>query len=251
MKTYTYRLLITFSLLFCGSACFAQSNGAGDWRSLKIDRVNVFSEQHPADPGTTEADPIVSSAGWAIKCNPIILSRGELPVYVEHRLSKNFSLEAALGVTFEDFFKESVLQGKPLFQKDPNVDKLSGITGKLAFRYYPRHNALSDLYVSPEIDFKNYRKDVNGVYMGSDGRYTSGKLRDKQDYVDFKAIIGFQNTDEFNSDFYTDWYLGIGLRLGAEDNVVADELNAAVIKINHADVLSPVIAVGVKIGLGF
>jgi hypothetical protein len=251
MKTCPYRLLAFSILLFWGSGILAQSNGAGDWRSMKIDRVNVFSDQHAPEVSAADSDPVVSSASWAIKANPIVLFRGEVPVYIERRLNRNFSMEAALGVTFEDFFKESVLQGKSIFQKDPNVDKLSGVTSKLALRYYPRHNALSDLYISPEIDFKNYRKDVSGVYMGADGRYTSGKLRDKQAYADFKAIVGFQNTDEFNSDFYTDWYLGVGLRLGAEDNVVTDELNATVIKVKHADILSPVITVGVKIGLGF
>jgi hypothetical protein len=251
MKTYSKPVVLISLLLLCGGLIPAQTNGAGDWRSLKVDKVNVFGDQQPAQPAVSVVEPVTNSLSWAIKCNPTVLFRGELPVYFERRLNKSFSMEAAVGVTFEDFLKESVIQGKSIFQKDPNVDKLSGITSKLALRYFPRHNAFSDLYVSPEVDFKNYRKDVSGVYMGADNRYTSGKLRDKQVYVDFKAILGFQNTDEFNNEFYTDWYVGIGLRVGTEDNVVADELNANVIQSKHVNVLTPVLTVGVKIGLGF
>ncbi len=246
------KLMFFLVLLLPGGGILrSQTSGEGAVRKPKIDKVNVFGETPADERHDTVINRVATGAFWAVKCNPVVLFRGEVPVYLERRLSRIFSLEAALGMTFEDFFKTSVVQGKPLFPKDPNVNYLSGFTGKLSFRYFPRGGALSGLYISPEIDFKNYRKDVSGVYLGSDARYASGKLRDQQNYMDLKALVGFQKTDEISHDFYFDWYLGAGLRAGYEDNVVADEKNANVIKVNHSDVLSPLITLGVKIGLGF
>jgi hypothetical protein len=238
------------SFLFLnGQILLAQTNSTAD--SMRLEHVDVFST------GTDLAGRLPRSSRpevmtrWILKCNPVALGRGQLPVYVERRIHAKYSLEAALGITFEDYFKSIFLQGKQAFQKDPKETHLSGITAKLALRYFPRGTALSGLYFSPEMDWTNYRKDIQGVYLQTDNTYANGSLRDQQKYIDFKALLGYQTLESGDSDISMDWYVGIGLRAGEENNVVLDERNANVIKLSHGTVYSPVIAIGIKLGLGF
>jgi hypothetical protein len=73
---------------------------------------------------------------------------------------------------------------------------------------------------------------------------------DQQKYYDIKALAGWQNVNTLENDFSFDWYVGIGLRVGHEDNVGPDQDNASVIKINSVQVISPLFTVGIKVGLG-
>ncbi|HEV7231294.1 MAG TPA: hypothetical protein VGO45_08200 [Bacteroidia bacterium] len=245
MKSLT-ALSVVFLLLSGDSPSLYSQNGSSGY-----ERVNVFGEQHISSqsrkPGET-IEPVMPS--WDVKFCPTALVRGEVPIYCEHRLSNRYSIEAALGITFEDYFRENILEGKPLFPKPANEDRLSGITSRLGLRYFFRKRAPSGMYLSPELEYKNYRKDVHGVYLDSDGRYTSGKLRDQQSYSELKVLLGFQNTENYEHDFLFDWFVGFGLRAGAEDNVSIDELNAGVIKNRHVNVLAPVLSFGLKLGLG-
>ncbi|HXC05278.1 MAG TPA: hypothetical protein VNZ86_11035 [Bacteroidia bacterium] len=230
----------------------AQSSPGGKPDSIPVPvHVNVFSSSTSwPEPSVARENP-VSPSHWILKCNPLIFIVGQVPVYLEHKLSKSYSLEGAVGLTFENYGKDALVDGKTLFQKASNVDQLAGFCGKVALRYYSRHTALSKVYWSPEFDFTDYRKDVTGVYMNSSGRYTGGKLRDQQDYADLRVILGFQNTENYDSDFCFDWYAGLGLRLGSESNVVPEEGNPNAILTKHADIISPTVSIGVKIGLGF
>jgi hypothetical protein len=202
-----------------------------------------------------KADPQRPVAGdirkWMIKFNPALLSRGQAPVLVERRQGRALSLESGLGVTTEDYFKELFIQGKFFDQKETNITKLNGLTARLSLRWYLRQEALSGFFIAPELVFSNYRKDVEGVYIGPGGRYTSGKLRDQQSYLDFIATFGSQNAIESNGEFYLDWYLGAGLRSGTEDNVVHGEGNSQVIQINRVSRFSPLVCAGIKFGFGF
>ncbi|MFI5149890.1 MAG: hypothetical protein ACHQRM_09175 [Bacteroidia bacterium] len=233
----------------------AQTNTGGGTDPLRIpsSKINIVApkelEARPAsEPVKEDAAP---DSKWIIKCNPLIFIVGQVPFYVEHKLGKRYSVEAAAGPVFDNYGKETFVNGKPIFQKIPNVQQLMGGCGKLAMRYYPRQTALSELYFSPELDFTDYRKDISGVFMNSSGRYANGNLRDQQDYMDLRVIAGFQNTESEDSDFYFDWYAGIGLRVGSENNVIPEEGNPNAIRIKHTDVFSPTISVGVKIGMGF
>jgi len=249
-------LPIYFSLVFLlsqGGMTFAQKNSLSGNDSLKLEKINVFSDVpvYPSRSTVLSSDKKNTSADWSIKCNPFILTRGEVPVYLERRLSTDWSIEGAVGVTFADYLKEVVLKGGPLIQKDANVSRLSGICGKLGTRYYTGHNTSEGVYVALEADYTTYRKDVKGVYLDSDGRYTGGKLRDKQEYLDGVVLVGWKLSDPSENDFSFDWFIGAGVRSGMENNVVPDELNANVIRINRAEVLNPLVTVGLKIGLEY
>jgi hypothetical protein len=216
-----------------------------------VESVNVFEDnKYSASPVKSKEEDEEERPAWTLKFSPTLLIRGELPVFVERKLSARYGLEGALGITFEDFFKEVIFQSKPLLQQLPNENKLSGITAKISLHCFTGRGKPGPLYLAPEIDFKNYRKDVHGVFVGANGRYASGALRDEQIYTDIKAVLGYQTPQQFERDFFFDWFIGLGLRLGTENNVMNDELNANVIKIKHVNVLSPVLSVGVKLGFG-
>jgi hypothetical protein len=253
MKMPLHIYLSFFFLPWAGGMAYAQQGNLPGIDSLKLEKINVFTDVpvNQSRSASLPSDKKNTSADWSIKCNPFILSRGEVPVYLERRLSTDWSMEVALGVTFADYLKEVVLKGRPLIQKDANVSRLSGICGKLDTRYYTGHNTSEGLYVALEADFTSYRKDVKGVYLDSDGRYTNGQLRDKQEYLDGVVILGWKISDPSENDFSFDWFIGAGVRSGMEDNVVPDELNANVIRINRTEVLNPLVTLGLKIGLDY
>jgi hypothetical protein len=242
---------ILFLLLLTGrSGVYAQqSPSAPD--SLKMDRVNVFGASPLLSARYSVPEQKENTSKWSLKCNPLILFRGEVPVYLEGKLSSAWSTEVGLGVTFTDYLKDIILKGKTLGGKDPNVDHLSGICAKWNVRYYPRHNAGEGLYVAPEVDCTTYRKDVKGVYLNSDNQYEGGKLRDKQSYLDGLVLLGWKVSNPAENDFSFDWFVGAGVRTGAEDNVIPDEKNANVIRISHADEVNPILTLGVKIGIDY
>ena len=234
--------LLGYLLTLAGAGLHAQT-------TAPLERVNVFPDVvHPSPPVIKKEEnerPV-----WSLKFSPTLLVRGELPLFVEHKMSDRYGLEAALGITFEDYFKETLFQSRSQLRGQPDQNKLSGITAKLSLHCYTGKGIAGPLYLAPEIDFKNYRKDVHGVFLGADGRYTSGLLRDQQIYTDVKAVLGYQTTELFDRDFFFDWFIGIGLRMGSENNVVNDEQNASVIRLKHVNVLSPVLSLGVKLGFG-
>jgi hypothetical protein len=188
---------------------------------------------------------------WVVKLNPFLLIHGEIPVYLERKLAKSFSLEAGLGLTTEDYFKDFLLLQKLIIPRSPNVEKLGGVTAKLALKYYLKHTALTNVYISPEVDYKNYRKYVSGTYSNSGGNFSRGRLLDQQKYMDYTVVVGSKKTTEWDHDLYFDWYIGAGLRSGTEDNVVIDENNPLVIRLKTVNVISPLLVFGIKLGLGF
>ncbi len=258
MKRLLIHAFVLLLLLSGGMGLIAQNSPSDTSKTVSPEKVSVFEDFTPKRSYPTASSsyspPVIHKAtlpAFILKCNPILLIRGQAPIYLEHKLSKSWSMEVAAGITFTDYLKAVIMQGKPLGQKDPNVNQLSGLTGKMAIRYFTGHQAGEGLYFSPELGYVDYRKDVSGVYMTPDGRYTNGKLLDEQQYFDIKALVGWQSSDPYENDFTFDWYLGLGLRMGHEDNVVPDERNANVIKVNSSDVANPLICLGVKIGLGF
>jgi hypothetical protein len=194
--------------------------------------------------------PLTNKGKWILKFNPVLVIRGDVPLYLERRINHTVSLEVAAGITFQDYFKEAIINDQPLDKKDPGVANLSGLSGKFAVRFYPSHTAPNDFYISPEVDVKNYRKEVSGIYQNDAGTYQHGTLMDQQKYMDVLAICGTQNTPEFDESVYLDWFVGIGIRVGTEDNVVNSEGNAATIELKHVNVMNPVLTIGVKLGLG-
>jgi hypothetical protein len=188
---------------------------------------------------------------WILKFNPCLIVRGEVPIYLERKLSSDFSMEGAVGTTFQDYFKKVFLEGKDYSQKDPNTEYLSGIAAKLSLRYFPKHVVLSDVYISAEVDFTNYRKNVSGAFLSSTGGYQEGKLMDQQKYFDYLVILGSQNSKEVDQEIFLDWFLGAGVRTGIENNVMRIENNSQILVQKQASVLSPILTLGLKIGLGF
>ncbi|MFI5149891.1 MAG: hypothetical protein ACHQRM_09180 [Bacteroidia bacterium] len=256
--------ILWFVLLAAGQGVSQQRDTSA---SPGFIRVSVFSPSDleqpgslfqaiPAKPPVAEKPvpgplmPLPRKGKWILKFNPLLIVRGDVPLYLERRLSHNVSIEAAAGVTFRDYFKQVLLENQPLDKNDPNVSELSGLSGKFAIRFYPHHTAPGDFYFSPEMDLKNYRKDVNGIYVNSSGNYVRGTLHDQQKYLDFYAVCGSQNTLELDEYIYLDWYIGVGVRLGQESNVTNSELNAATIELKQQRIAIPVLNLGVKLGFG-
>jgi hypothetical protein len=222
------------------------------WLLLSMAGSQVLYCQNPFELQTTPPHHSLSAEQphrWILKFNPTLLVRGEAPIYLERKLGACFSAEAALGVTFEDYYKKVFQEGKTLTQKDPATEYLSGVAAKMGVRYFFHRGALTDFYISPEMDYTTYRKNVSGAFRNGGG-YSEGKLMDKQAYVDYLFLIGSQSPRAMDQEIFLDWFLGAGMRTGMENNVVRTENNSAIIAQHQQSVLAPMITFGLKLGLG-
>lgn len=144
----------------------------------------------------------------AIKINPTVFFRGELPIYLERKITSNFSLEVAYLMTRRDLFGGTF---------DHDLDDLSGQVQiesgngyKVAVRYYfQRSEELYGPYISGEYACREHKKYF--FQEDSLGLVTTERLLDDRSYREYKLIGGMQNLSYY-SNFFFDIYTGIGLK---------------------------------------
>ncbi|MBW8050799.1 MAG: hypothetical protein FVQ77_10785 [Cytophagales bacterium] len=179
-----------------------------------------------------------------IKVNPLMILNGDIPIYIERRVSDHFAIEAGIGITQYDYIYYA-------FTVDTNFTQTKrtasiGLSFRASARFYPSTytKALEDFYIGPEVRFRNY---VTEVSCGSSSIFPNSESRTQ---IDFKITGGyiFYLADRV----IIDTYGGIGLRSKninrwdcKDPQGIAGPTNE--IKKNVA----PVIALGVKIGFGF
>ena len=143
-----------------------------------------------------------------IKINPLLFFRGELPIYIEQKITGNLSIEGAYLWTKNDVFAGVF---------DHDLGAQSGITEvqtgngyKVALRWYFRNNLeLSGAYISAEYgerEFKTnyFQKDTLGIQ-------TDERILDRRNFKEIKLIGGLQKLGYY-SNFFLDVYGGIGYK---------------------------------------
>ncbi|NND78072.1 MAG: hypothetical protein HKN39_07805 [Flavobacteriales bacterium] len=184
----------------------------------------------------------------AVKINPPLFFRGELPIYLEQKLTGNLSIEAAYAMTIRDLFSGTF--DHDLDDLSRQVEVRSGKGYKFALRYYLKSSEeLHGYYVSAEYARKDHKK----LFYQEDtlGLITSEQILDMREITDYKLIFGLQNLSYY-SNFFFDLYAGVGLRQKDFQEVHREDVG---IVPSHylVDTKSENINfyLGLKIGLGF
>lgn len=199
----------------------------------------------------------------ALKINPILLIRGEIPIYYEKAITKSISGEIAIGVTNTDYLQnliehmsEDINVVDPTFMAEEKSKP--NISYKLGLRFYKKGMVMDGFYFSLEFAQRKY---TNEITMGEQptlnyitNTYSTTKFTEETNHIEYKVIIGSQNF-YFWEDFFVDYYIGAGIdqyndtRLG----LVKDKspLSAEYYELKATNKLTPGFYLGIKIGFAF
>lgn len=144
----------------------------------------------------------------AIKINPLLFFRGELPIYLEQKITGNLSVEGAYSMTRRDLFSGTF--DHDLDDLSRQVEIESGRGYKFGIRYYlEASEELHGFYVSAQYATREYKK----YFFQEDtlGLITTDKIMDIREISEYKLIFGSQNLSYY-SNFFFDIYAGVGWR---------------------------------------
>ena len=185
------------------------------------------------------------------KINPLLLLRGELPLYYERALTPRLSLELAAGITTRNYLSFS-------FSGDDVDDfgEATKIRTRPAFHLGARYYTTDDLepqgwYWQIDLTYLEYAKDIRT--KDSTGQFTDIRLPDRRIYNDLRLQTGYQMLSG-TSNWLFDLYGGFGLRDRSISKVVEDhnlETGVRTYGIEEVDDIIPVVFLGIKIGMGF
>jgi len=180
-----------------------------------------------------------------IKVNPLMILNGDIPVYIERRVSDHFSIEAGVGVTQLDYLYYGFT-----IDSSPTTNRIAslGFSFRSSTRFYPSTytKALEDFYIGPEVRFRQYNTEVKC-------EPSLIPIPESRTRIDFKISGGyiFYLADRV----IIDTYGGIGLKSINIDRTECTDENGNVAPggskhLSGKGVL-PLFALGVKIGFGF
>jgi len=240
------RLVSVCFLLIFSVAAGAQTPAPGDTARLKKKtiKVSVIDPKGKKRVQYSGKPIFLDSVQKAVKVDPILLVRGEFSVFYEWRLSRHFSAEGALGLTFIDFLYETFENNGrflPEGEESDDVQFHTGFAFRLQPRYYPSHleTAIEGFYMAPTYSYRTW----DMTYYVNNG-LVSFPHDVKREWHEFRFQIGEQDCDPY-SVVFTEWYLNIGVQYRNDDRVFSRGVTAEIRHINESRL---VLGAGVKIG---
>jgi hypothetical protein len=240
---------LTVFLLFATGFLSAQTvlHTSHDTTSQKKQHIKVsVINPHGKQPIEYSGHSMHSdSVQQGIKINFFNFARGEFALYYETRISDQWSVEAAGGVTYTDYIYEIVSNGGEYLSigqlTKPPVKFYSGFTGRIQCRWYPSpyETAITGYYFAPELSYRNYKMDYF-VYTG----LISEPRRIERKWTDLKLQFGYQTADPYENIFW-DWYVSAGARRYNETYKVGSGFEAT---FENNKGWGFVVGAGVKIG---
>ena len=188
----------------------------------------------------------------AIKVNPLLFFRGEVPVYYERALSPELSIEVAVGVTLRNYLAMS-FAGDDADDFGAGTEIVPNLSLHGGIRYYFTPDLeIQGWYVQPTFAHLRYEKAI--LVRQADGSFVEDEqLHDIRTFNDIRIIFGHQKLSA-SSNWLFDIYGGIGYR-DRHMRVVQERLDLTT-SVYTYDVEErkdrvPALFVGIKLGLGF
>lgn len=202
----------------------------------------------------------------AIKINPLLYVRGELPVYYERVINKNFSLEAGIGITFKDYlgglYEEMSLDDFGLMGSDVSEKMKVNLSYRLGVRFFPSGYALDGVYFSLEfakrnfdmnLSIKNSTPEFDPITFTSIQNNTIYTFNEQRYHNELKFIYGENEFFSWDNSFL-DFYIGAGIDFYSEKKVKATNetfTNKQIYTLESSNNIVPKFYLGVKYGFVF
>lgn len=197
----------------------------------------------------------------ALKVNPLLYVRGEIPIYYERALNNYFSVEAAIGITFKDYTSGLFDDGNSFGEsKEEKIN--SNVSFKLGLRYYSGGVVMDGFYFALEFAKRDYSKDLtftitDNIYNATTGTSTTitsaYNFKESDNHQEFKLIVGSQEHYYWDNVF-VDYYIGAGIDKYTEVKVNS-ESNATTNKYDYSlktsSKTAPRFYLGLKFGFMF
>lgn len=185
------------------------------------------------------------------KINPLLFLRGEIPLYYEHALTHNLSLEVAAGITYRNYINIDVA-GDDLDAFDAGTEIIPKFSYHIGARYYFTDD-IEPQGTYLQADFVHLDHSKNIAQKDSTGQFTGKKLLDQRVYNDLRLLFGYQRLGG-NSNWLFDLYCGVAFRtrdmqIVHETLDLTNDMWSYRVEEKHDNV--PAFFLGVKVGLGF
>lgn len=189
----------------------------------------------------------------AIKINPLLFLRGEIPIYYERALSSKVSAEVGVGVTYRNYINLTIAGDHP------DADDFGAgtkIRSHPSFHVGVRYYFTDDIepqgaYMQAEFAYLKYGKRI--TEQDSTGQLTDRTRTDQRTFNDFRVYFGYQTLGA-SSNWLFDFYGGVALRL-RDMTIVNEQLNITQRQWTYEEKeindMVPAFFLGVKMGLGW
>jgi hypothetical protein len=178
-----------------------------------------------------------------LKLNPIIFTRGDIPIYYENNFRNNLSVEIGVGLTLRDFLANSSSDSTWFNSFNSNIEEEIniGYSYRIGIRYYSANYGFDPegLYFSLNYRQQKYSStltSVNSVLANNEELSRSNK--------DVFLALGYVYMLDENA--FIDPYIGFGIRTRVYDEVSS---LASSYSINNKKDVVPIIVVGLKFAI--
>lgn len=188
----------------------------------------------------------------ALKLNPLLFLRGEIPLYYERALSPRLSAQVGIGMTWRNYIN---------FNLDADeVDDFgqgTDIVPKLSYHVGARYYFSDDLepqgtYLEIEFAHLDFWKNI-AKKDSVDRTLTDETVADRRAFNDLRLLFGHQSLSS-TSNWLFDVYGGFGIR-DRRMIIVQENFDAAARQYTYStknvDDIVPVVFLGFRVGLGF
>jgi hypothetical protein len=187
----------------------------------------------------------------AIKANPLLFFRGEVPIYFERALTHKLSLELGIGITLRDYLGLSFI-GDDADDFGAGTEIRPNPSYHMAARFYLGQDLEPQgWYLQPGFSHLAYTKDI--VERAPDGGFTDNTFRDRRIYNDMRLLLGYQMLGA-TSNWLFDVYGGLGYR-DRNMKIVRETIDLTTQQFTYIEIEKNdrifVPYIGVKVGVGF
>ena len=192
-------------------------------------------------------------SGWfqntLIKLNPLLFLRGDIPLYFETGMSKDFAIEAGIGFTNTDYvsFGSDLFSGFDYEAAGFDLKNKLGYSGRIGVRYYASDYGFQSegFYFGVTFRHQAYNSEVTSTVIGAGFKQELHRTNN-----DFSMMFGYVNY--FDNNAYIEPYVGLGIRSRAIDQlgVYTDPTTGISQFSGVTDVESvPLLSIGFKLGI--
>lgn len=189
----------------------------------------------------------------AIKLNPLLFFRGEIPLLYERALTHRLSMELGVGFTWRDYLNLNFSGGGgDADDYGAGTNIIAKPTYHLGIRWYHSDDIEPQGWYT-QLGFAHieYVKDIKE--KNPDGSFSTVKNRDERIYNDIRLLSGYQLLSA-SSNWLFDVYGGVALR-NRSLQIVNETLDLVTDKwtytVEEKNDIVPAFFLGVKVGLGF
>jgi hypothetical protein len=192
----------------------------------------------------------------AIKWNLGLLTRGVFLLNYERVITDQFSLEAGVGITYQDFLfgissDMDMTNSSPINNQSENIQTIKpGFALEISPRFYPQDSYMEGFYFAPFARIRQYNAMVTDPKFYNDSTRADQTIKGSQNLghlsSDVGFMIGYQTDVSYWYNITWDYYFGVSYRTNSFKDI---KYNGNTLTLIDKQNSIPTIIIGIKVGL--